>query len=254
MVRIPAGGNVTICGGSLINSRWVLTSSSCAEAIKPFGDHALVILGDHEVSDTSEDHEGQMKISDIIEHPKTKKIQGRENIRQFNIALLKLKNDIDFTKYPHIRPVCLPKDTKEDYVGQKATVTGWGNYEQPPDQIEEGVWYSPSKLQYITGVVKSNLECSKMKMGCKGNPKCDVSGIPDDMLCVTHHRGKLCAGDFGGPLVTKSKGKTYEQIGVAAFTPKLCNRASYGGYTRVTAVLGWIKDSMGTSHTTCPRE
>ena len=169
MVRIPAGGNVTICGGSLINSRWVLTSSSCAEAIKPFGDHALVILGDHEVSDTSEDHEGQMKISDIIEHPNTKKIQGRENIRQFNIALLKLKNDIDFTKYPHIRPVCLPKDTKEDYVGQKATVTGWGitKYEQPKDHWE-AVFHKPSKLQYITWEVKSNLECSKMGRGCKG--------------------------------------------------------------------------------------
>ena len=64
----------------------------------------------------------------------------------------------------------------------------------------------------------------------------------------------LIMGDFGGPLVTKADGKTFEQIGVASFTPYLCNHACYGGYARVTTVLGWIKDSMGSSHTTCPRE
>ena len=79
---------------------------------------------------------------------------------QFDFALLKLKTDIDFMKHPHIRPVCLPRDSKEDYVGRTATVTGWG-------KTDNEVY--PDKLQYINGVVKSNLECSKMGMGCKGN-------------------------------------------------------------------------------------
>ena len=191
-----------------------------------------------------EDHEVEREISEIVDQPKT---NVKDNLRQYDIVLLKLKKDIDFTKHPHIRPVCLPMDTKEDYVGRTATLTGWGKTNH---------YQYPSHLQYITGVVKSNLECSKMKMGCKGTPKpqCDVSGIPDNMLCVTYPKGKPCNGDAGGPLVTKSEGNTFEQIGVATFQRRGCNYSGYGGYARVTTVMAWIKDSVGTGHTDCPRK
>ena len=252
MVRIPLDGDPNWnCGGSLINSRWVLTAGVCADV-----DLTVVILGDHDRTDSTEDQEVEMEISDIIKHPNTKKIHRGSSINQFNVLLLKLKDNIDFSKHPHIRPVCLPEDTPrlKDYVGWPATVTGWGMSKYPKNQLDgERLGHFPSKLQYITGVVKSNLECSKMGMGCKGNAQCDVSGIPDNMLCVSHHGGKLCQDDFGGPLVTQS-GWGYEQIGVASFTPKWCNHSSYGGYARVTTVLGWIKDTVGTSHTNCPRK
>ena len=250
MVRLKEN---THCGGALINSRWVLTSAGCVDYghmvngtmvpldIDYVPDDMVVILGDHELSDSTGD-EVEMEVSKIIKHPKVTLVDG---VYQFDVALLKLKKDMDFVKHPHIRPVCLPKDSEEEYVGRRAMVTGWGMKEQD---------VYPDKLQFITGVVRSNLECSKMKMGCKGNTECAVSGIPDNMLCVTHHGGKICMEDFGGPLVTKSDGKNYEQIGVAAFTWLGCNHTGYGGYARVTSVLSWIKDSVGTGHTDCPRK
>ena len=247
-------GGARYCGRSLINSRWILTSAGCfmyQHMVNDFlvvlppdyipDNKGVVILGDHNLTDKT-GVEVEIEISEIIRHPK---FSRAEEVHQFNVALAKLKKDIDFMKYPNIRPVCLPKDTEEDYVGKRATVTGWGMMEQ------EEVY--PDKLQFITGVVRSNLECSKMKMGCKGNTECAVSGIPDNMLCVTHHGGKICKEDFGGPLVTKSDGKNYEQIGVASFTQRGCNHTGYGGYTRVTTVLSWIKDSVRTGHTECPR-
>ena len=100
------------------------------------------------------------------------------------------KKNIDFMKHPHIRPVCLPENVDEDYAGWKTILTGWG-------LIENDKY--PEKLQQITtGEVKTNLECSKLKMiGCMGNEQCSVSGIPDNMLCVTFPKGKNCAGDSG---------------------------------------------------------
>ena len=182
------------CGGSLINSRWVLTGGACS-----YND-AVVTLRYYENTgpdEPAEETEVQIEISESIRYTGTDPVPWGSLRFYYNVALLKLKSDIDFMKHPNIRPVCLPEVMTEDYVGRKATMT--------------------DKLQNISGVVQSNLECSKL-MGCQGNPKeqCAVSGIPDNMLCVKYHEGKTCDGDYGGPLVTRS-GMNYEQIGVAAF-------------------------------------
>ena len=82
-----------------------------------------------------------------------------------------------------------------------------------------------------------------------------MSGIPDNMLCVTYSQGKVCFGDSGSPLVVNTVENNYEQIGVVSWTwaGRLCNSSDYGGFARVTQVLDWIKHSVGTGHTDCPR-
>ena len=76
MVRIPLAGDPNWnCGGSLINSRWVLTSGVCADV-----DLTVVILGDHDRTDNTEDQEVEMEISDIIKHPKRRKIHRGSGI------------------------------------------------------------------------------------------------------------------------------------------------------------------------------
>ena len=222
------------CGGSLINSRWVLTGGACS-----YND-AVVTLRYYENTgpdEPAEETEVQIEISESIRYTGTDPVPWGSLRFYYNVALLKLKSDIDFMKHPNIRPVCLPEVMTEDYVGRKATMTDWGITKYSPrthptqspytlpkitiNRIVRGsttLRYShPEKLQNISGVVQSNLECSKL-MGCQGNPKeqCAVSGIPDNMLCVKYHEGKTCDGDYGGPLVTRS-GMNYEQIGVAAF-------------------------------------
>ena len=42
-----------------------------------------------------------------------------------DIAMIRLKGYVDFTRNPHVSPVCLP-DLREDFAGQRCHVTGWG--------------------------------------------------------------------------------------------------------------------------------
>ena len=83
----------------------------------------------------------------------------------------------------------------------------------------------------------------------------------DNMLCINYQVGNACKGDSGGSLVTKppsadgiSPGQNYELIGATSFSTKMCNAAGWTVYARVTSILTWIKKSVGTDHTNCPRE
>ena len=44
----------------------------------------------------------------------------------YDYALIELSERVDFSLYPHIRPVCLPDKGDEDYENEVATVAGWG--------------------------------------------------------------------------------------------------------------------------------
>ena len=74
-----------------------------------------------------------------------------------------------------------------------------------------------------------------------------------DKICANFLGGEPCSGDSGGPLITKS-GNNYELIGVMSFFDAPCSGEGYGGFTRVTTVLDWIKDTVGRNHPNCPRK
>ena len=44
----------------------------------------------------------------------------------YDFALVELAKSVDFGRYSHIRPVCLPSTEEVDYDGDTATVAGWG--------------------------------------------------------------------------------------------------------------------------------
>jgi len=210
-----------------------------------------VYLGDHDQS-TVEQQEVKKGVSEIKRHPDYALILGKDTT-QYDVALLKLKTEIDFTTHPHIRPICLPDDLRAWYNGYTATLSGWGHKNNNND--------FPDELKEIDAKVISNSECVDRIGNCAGNDwlQCFWSGIPENMLCVDYVGGKSCRGDSGGPLVTKgfhddgkTPGRNYELIGVVRAGPAVCNKTSWGTHTRVTSVLGWIKNTTANAKT-CPR-
>jgi len=202
-----------------------------------------VFLGDHN-KNIIEGQEVQMDISNITKHP--------DYIAKFgsappvhDIALLKLTEDVDFTNdaHRHIRPICLPGDNTQRYVGWETTVAGWG-------MIKEWSW--PSILQEINGMVLNNSESE--------------CGFSDDQLCVKFPDGqKTSGGDSGSPMISKpadhdgaTPGENYELIGVHSFGKTSITSSGIkpiAGCARVTEHLDWIKEIISaTDHTTCTRE
>ncbi|ROT72631.1 CUB-serine protease [Penaeus vannamei] len=79
-----------------------------------------VLVGDHNLYSASEANSQWMEIAEIVNHP-----SYDSNTLDNDIALIRLKTEIQFPSDNKIAPVCLPT-AGEMYDSVDATITGWG--------------------------------------------------------------------------------------------------------------------------------
>uniref|UniRef100_A0A8C5QQU0 Peptidase S1 domain-containing protein n=1 Tax=Leptobrachium leishanense TaxID=445787 RepID=A0A8C5QQU0_9ANUR len=155
-----------ICGGSLINTQWVLSAA--------FNVHNLALR--------------------IIKH-----LQYTYTGDRGDITLVKLKNPVTFTDY--IQPICLPTVSIAFPSGVRCWVTGWGTRSSGGDvpsvntlqevmtplidykQCDQ-MYHIGSSTSSFTTIIQEEKICSGYKEGGKDS----------------------CQGDSGGPLVCKVNG------------------------------------------------
>jgi len=229
---VSAGGGFVWCGATLISNQWVLTAAHCTDTAAPAD--IEILLGEHDYYDEEETITLRMQIADIFNHPK----YNPETV-DYDFSLLRLSDPVDFAMYPHIRPVCLPKDPTEDYDGFLATVAGWG-------ATSEGGSTS-NYLQSADVTVLSNEDCNGAEYAYGG-------AITDRMLCANVEGGGTdsCQGDSGGPLITPNP-DLHELIGVVSWGYGCAQDYAPGVYARVTKVLSWISRTTSDSWSSCPR-
>ncbi|XP_066519162.1 hyaluronan-binding protein 2-like isoform X2 [Hoplias malabaricus] len=210
-----------ICGGTLIDSCWVLTAAHCIERINEM----QVGLGGVNL-EKQEAADQTVKVEDYIVHENyTEAPDALYN----DIALLKLKaiNRQCAKETRFVKTACLP--TGPVPVGTECSISGYGVTEND----EEG----SSQLLDAKVLLISQKSCmSPLVYG-------DV--LDDGMFCAGHMQGGVdsCQGDSGGPLVCEQNG-THYVYGVVSWGDACGKKNKPGIYARVTHYLDWINEKM----------
>ncbi|XP_018409303.1 PREDICTED: trypsin-like [Nanorana parkeri] len=198
------------CGGSLINTLWVVSAAHCYQK------QMEIRLGEHNI-DVLEGPEQFIKVSKAIPHP-----QYDHYFLDNDIMLIRLRKPAKINT--RVQAISLPSQCAVD--GTQCLISGWGN------TLSSGANY-PVLLQCLQAPILDDQVCHDAYPG----------QITGNMICVGYMEGgkDSCQGDSGGPVVCNG-----ELQGVVSWGYGCALPGYPGVYTKVCNYLSWIEATVSS--------
>ncbi|KAF1359111.1 trypsin-like protease-like protein 1 [Lizonia empirigonia] len=200
------------CGGSLLNSRTVITAAHCT--VGQTASSLTVRAGS-----LNRNSGGTLvKVSSISVHP-----SFSSSTLDSDVAIWKLATDIPTSST--IGYATLPAANSDPVAGSTSTVAGWGT-------LSEG-GSSPTTLRKVDVPIVSRATCRN---------NYSVAEITNTMFCAGLTTGgkDSCQGDSGGPIVDSSK----VLIGTVSWGNGCAQAGQPGVYARVGSLLSYINANL----------
>ncbi|CAH2091253.1 unnamed protein product [Euphydryas editha] len=221
--------SVYVCGGTLIDGLHIMTAAHCIKSYKGF--ELRVRLGEWDVNHDVEFYPYiERDVLSVHVHP-----QYYAGTLDNDLAILKLEHPVEWTKYPHISPACLP-DKYTEYGGQRCWTTGWGKDAFGSNGKYQNILKEVDVPIIPHGQCQQQLRQTRLGYNYELNP---------GFICAGGEEGKdACKGDGGGPLVCE-RGGTWQLVGVVSWGIG-CGQAGIPGvYVNVAHYLDWISQITG---------
>nr|XP_029717609.1 melanization protease 1-like [Aedes albopictus] len=217
------------CGGSLINTRYVLTAAHCVYRVREYD--IILRLGEWDIEQNPDCEENDdydcnpevifANVSRIIVHPEYKSYT-----KVNDIALLRMKQALPRTYTSHIMPICMPFSTElmhDSFTDKTGSVVGWGQNENGRNHRKmytEVTTISNERYKHITG-----------------------KSLKDSQMIAQTLTG-TCNDQSGNPLQMQIN-DTYYLIGIASYGPPCAYQTMVPMvYTRVTSYMDWILENI----------
>ncbi|XP_068618769.1 uncharacterized protein [Battus philenor] len=221
--------SVYVCGGTLIDGLHIMTAAHCVKSYKGF--ELRVRLGEWDVNHDVEFYPYiERDVVSIHVHP-----LYYAGTLDNDLAILKLEHPVDWTKYPHISPACLP-DKYTEYAGQRCWTTGWGKDAFGDYGKYQNILKEVDVPILAHGQCQQQLRQTRLGYNYELNP---------GFICAGGEDGKdACKGDGGGPLVCERSG-TWQLVGVVSWGIGCGQPGVPGVYVKVAHYLDWISQVTG---------